>query len=157
MVFCCVGALVRWWIFRDRGGPVLMGEKIFLWQTSIIHGEDCRLSVCCPNASQQTKDLWFPLNFSLAEYSDVAGRHARPGFEQKTSPRSPFGPLGSSRPNIGGHRNWFGKKAMLPFGSHQAPLYRGLPQNRLKGNGQRIFVELMTSDCKLKAPREGSK
>ena len=23
--------------------------------------------------------------------------------------------------NISGHRNWFCKKAMLPFGSHQAP------------------------------------
>ena len=39
-----------------------------------------------------------------------------------------LGPLGSSRPNIGGHRNWFCRKAMLPFGSHQAPLYRGSRQ-----------------------------
>ena len=30
--------------------------------------------------------------------------------------------LGSPRPNIGGHRNWFCRKAMLPFGPHQAPL-----------------------------------
>ena len=28
-------------------------------------------------------------------------------------------------PNIGGHRKLFCRKAMLPFGSHQAPLYRG--------------------------------
>jgi len=31
-------------------------------------------------------------------------------------------------PNIGGHRNLFYKKAMVPFGSHQAPLYRGSRQ-----------------------------
>ena len=32
----------------------------------------------------------------------------------------PLGSLGPSRPNIGGHRNWYCRKAMLPFGSHQA-------------------------------------
>ena len=33
-------------------------------------------------------------------------------------------------PNIGGHRKLFCRRAMLPFGSHQAPLYRGSRQKR---------------------------
>jgi hypothetical protein len=33
-----------------------------------------------------------------------------------------LGPLGFRAPSIGGHRNLFCRKAMLPFGSHQAPL-----------------------------------
>ena len=48
----------------------------------------------------------------------------------------PLGTLGSSRPNIGGHRNWFCRKAMLPFGSHQAPLHKGLRQKPAKGYPQ---------------------
>ena len=35
-------------------------------------------------------------------------------------------------PNIGGQRKWLCRTIMLPFGSHQAPLYRGSRQNRLK-------------------------
>ena len=36
-----------------------------------------------------------------------------------------LGPSGSSRTNTGGHRSWFCRKAMIPFGPYQAPLYRG--------------------------------
>ena len=43
-------------------------------------------------------------------------------------------------PNIGGHRKLFCRKTMLPFGSHQAPLYRvsrqparGYPQSGASG------------------------
>ena len=54
---------------------------------------------------------------------------------------APF-PLGSSRPSICGHRNLFCSKAMLPFGSHQAPLYRGSRQNRLKGED--LFINSQT-------------
>jgi len=35
--------------------------------------------------------------------------------------------------NIGGHRKLFCRKAMLRFGSHESPLYRGSRQNRLNG------------------------
>ena len=35
--------------------------------------------------------------------------------------KRPWGPLGSSSPNVGGHRNWFFRKAMLSFGSHSGP------------------------------------
>jgi hypothetical protein len=34
----------------------------------------------------------------------------------------PFGPLALRARNIGGYRNLFCRKAMPPFGSHQAPL-----------------------------------
>ena len=37
---------------------------------------------------------------------------------------TPSGPLCSSSSNIGGHRKLFCRKAILPFGSHQPPLYR---------------------------------
>jgi hypothetical protein len=53
----------------------------------------------------------------------------------------PFGvgPTFSPRDHlhIGGHRKLFCKKVMLPFGSHQAPLYRGSRQNRLQGHPQK--------------------
>ena len=44
--------------------------------------------------------------------SEVPQRRLHPTYDPDADP---LGPLGSSRPNIGGHRKWFCRKAMLLF------------------------------------------
>ena len=42
---------------------------------------------------------------------------------------------------VGGHRNWFCRKAMLPFGSHQAPLSLKWRGPQIYGPRDRIFQQ----------------
>ena len=46
---------------------------------------------------------------------------------------------------MGGHRNWFCRKAMLSFGSHQAPLYRGSRQRR---GGRNVLILWCSTPCR---------
>ena len=84
--------------------------------------------------------------FSFFSFSATSPVHGASAVSRKTTTSSLFGLIreGSTvdnlrpsvlqvlyvlrAPSIGGHRNWFCRKTMLPFGSHPAPLYRGSRQ-----------------------------
>ena len=96
--------------------------------------------LCTGGADVIRKEAWsFSEQFPVSAYvgssknlKDIKGTSSKEHLRRRWTfgvywTFSPLGPLCSSRPNIGGHRNRFCRKAMLPFGSHQTPLYRGRP------------------------------
>ena len=123
----------------------------FVSAKKFFMGYHKELSLCTPSPSiSLSLSLYLSLSLFLttsrvlsltlvsrAKANNLNGFHlkmakARSGFRirlvQIARPRfpslSPLGPLGSLSSHIDGHRNWFCKKAMLPFASHQAPLSR---------------------------------
>jgi len=58
-------------------------------------------------------------------------------------------------PGIGGHRKLFCRKAMLPFGSHQAPMYRGSRQNRPNLFARKMLVPHVVARCQDRCPDTG--
>ena len=65
------------------------------------------------------------LNSEVPLYSSFIERRVTGEFHEIGQSRASRLMLTSLQaPNIDGRRNWFCRKAMLPFGSYQAPLYR---------------------------------